>query len=274
MDVRNKVIVITGAGSGIGRALAIELGKEGAALALTDYNAETLDETVNMAQKAGAKRITRHVFDVSQKEAIEKFVCDAFQAHEAIDILINNAGVALGKISVDDVTYEEFEWLFNINFWGMVYGTKAFLPHLKTRPEASIVNISSVFGIMGVAYQAPYCASKFAIRGFNESLRIELKETHPSINVISVHPGGIKTNIVRSSRNRNEAERIELAREFDEKMARTSPESAAKTIIRGIKRNKGRVLIGMDAGVIDKMVRLFPEMYQKIAATVRRQQKI
>lgn len=256
-NLTDKVIVITGAGSGIGRALAVQLAGQGATLALNDYNAETLAETVSQLDG----KVSQHVFDVSDKEAFYAFAKDVIQLYGQVDVVINNAGVALGEITVSEVSLEQMEWLMGINYWGVVYGTKAFLPHLLERPEASLVNISSVFGIIGVGTQATYCAAKFAVRGFTEALRMEMRIAGSKLCVTSVHPGGIKTNIARSARDEHNPDRkARSAKSFD-KLTRTSAEDAAKTIIRGIKKKKHRVLIGGDARLIDFIARFLPVRY-------------
>ena len=185
----------------------------------------------------------------------------------AVHLVINNAGVALGA-TVERMTYEDFEWLMGINFWGVVYGTKAFLPHLKAAGEGHIVNVSSVFGLIGVPTQSAYNAAKFAVRGFTESLRQELEMEGGKVSCTSVHPGGIKTNIARNARMAEGMEHItgdpEKARRDFEKMFRTTPDEAARTILKGVRGNKRRVLIGSDARAIDSMQRLMPTAYQRI----------
>lgn len=265
MEIQNKVAVVTGAGSGIGRALAKQLAKKGATVIINDFNEETLAETAQMIQKKGNK-CSSYPFDVSNRAAVYNFAENVLSEHGPVDIVINNAGVALGRYSVLEVDYEDFEWVMGINFWGVVYGTKAFLPHLLKRPAASIVNISSVFGLAGIAEQAPYCSTKFAVRGFTESLRMELLE-YPNITVTSVHPGGIKTNIVLNGRAQDEATKEKTNKIFQKKLTRTTASAAAKKIIKGITKNKSRVLIGPDATIMDRIIRLFPVRYTKLFAT-------
>lgn len=255
--LEGKVAVVTGAGSGIGKELAVQLAKKGATLAITDYDAETLAETLKEVHKVQPNSKS-YVFDVSDKEAFQQFAQQALTDFPTIDIVINNAGVALGKYTVEQLSYEDFEWIVGINLWGMIYGTKEFLSHLKTRPSACVVNISSLFGLIGVKYQAAYCTTKFAIRGFTESLRQELTETN--VKVLSIHPGGIKTNIARNARFHDPKAVEKLASSFEE-AAKTTASSAAKQIIDAIRQQEERVLIGMDAKVMDKLVRIFPEAY-------------
>lgn len=261
-SVRNKVAVITGAGSGIGRALSRLLAQNGCHLAIADVNEKGLSETVS---SISGVNVSQHIIDCGKAEDIERLYKEALEKHGAVDILVNNAGVALAE-TVENMKMEDFHWLFNINFWGVVNGTKVFLPHLKTRPEAHIVNISSVFGIIAVPTQAAYNASKFAVKGFTESLKQEL--AGGSVGVTCVHPGGIKTNIVRNGRMYTDqfgaaSDVGKMAAEF-EKMARTTPEQAAKTIYDAILGLEERLLIGADARVIDFMQRLFPTNYPKI----------
>ena len=258
----NKVAVITGAGSGIGRALAQQLSEEGAQLALSDVNEKGLEET--KANLKGSGKVTLTKLDVADRSAFEQYAKDTISEFGQVDMLFNNAGVALAQ-TVEDCSYEDFEWLMNINFWGVVYGTKAFLPILKRSPEACVVNISSIFGFVGIPSQGAYNASKFAVRGFTEALRLELKDT--SVTPICVHPGGIKTNIVNNARvfsgfTANQS-KDDLKSLFD-KMTYTLPEQAADTIIKGIKKKQRRVLIGPDARAYDFMARVFPNHYDVV----------
>lgn len=262
-NISGKTAVITGAGSGIGRALAVQMAAEGAKVLITDYDETTLNETLALIETAGGKA-KAYIFDVSDKKAFHDFAAAAIEEHQQIDIVINNAGVALGRISVLKATYDELEWIININLWGVIHGTKAFLPHLLKRPESALINISSVFGITGIPLQAPYCTTKFAVRGFTESLRMELMRPYPNISVTCVHPGGIKTNIVRNARDENEASKAKLIKEFDRKLAKTTAEDAAKQIIDGIKRKKAKILIGSDARMMDRLARWFPTSYMSM----------
>lgn len=258
----NKVAVITGAGSGIGRALAQQLSEEGAQLALSDVNMKGLKETKSSLKGQGKVTLTQ--LDVADREAFEKHAKDVITDFGQADMLFNNAGVALSQ-TVDDCSYDDFEWLMNINFWGVVYGTKTFLPHMLNRPEAAIINVSSIFGIIALPTQSQYNAAKFAVRGFTESLRQEVKDSN--VYVGCVHPGGIKTNIVVNGRmhtsmvgEQTHAQQIE---EFN-KMARTTPAKAAQTILNGVRKNKRRILIGQDAKFMDRIQRIFPEKYTNI----------
>jgi len=254
----DKVAVVTGAASGIGRSLAVNLGAKGCHLAISDVNQEGLQETATLVANPNVK-ITTHIVDVADRDQVYRYAEEVVEQHGKANIVINNAGVALGD-SIEDVSYEDFEWIVNINFWGVVYGTKAFLPHLKRESEAHIVNISSINGILTNPYNGPYCATKFAVRGFTETLRQELHGT--SVGVTVVHPGGIKTDIVRNARFRKHANpnmsQEDLVAAYDEKVFKTTADDAARTIISGIENNKQRVLIGGDAKFLDWLTRLFP----------------
>ena len=266
-DFQNKVAVITGAGSGIGRALARDLAAAGARLALSDVNQVGLQETAD-SLGLDSDRLITEAFDVADRDAFYAFAERVTGHFGAAHLVFNNAGVALGA-TVEDMSYEDLEWLMGINFWGVVHGTKAFLPHLKAAGEGHIVNVSSVFGLIGVPTQSAYNASKFAVRGFTEALRQELEMEGGRVSCTSVHPGGIKTNIARNARMGAGVEKItgadaDKARRDFEKMFRTTPEEASQTILKGVKGNKRRVLIGSDARAIDSMQRLMPTAYQRI----------
>ncbi len=261
--MRNSVAVITGAASGIGRALAVRFARESiAGVAIADVNVDGLKETERMAGGFGAK-ISTHEVDASKLAEIERLKEEVLASHCRATHLVNNAGVALLG-TFEDVSLEDFEWLMSINFWGVVYGCKTFLPVLKEQEKAHIVNVSSVFGLVAPPEQAAYCASKFAVRGFTESLRHELEET--SVRVSTVHPGGIKTNIARSARlgAKTPADYKQQGAEFFEQVARTTPERAADLIVRGVKAENPRILIGSDAHAINYISRLFPKKYLRI----------
>jgi NAD(P)-dependent dehydrogenase (short-subunit alcohol dehydrogenase family) len=252
--LKNAVAVITGAGSGIGRALAQDLAKRGALLALADKNPATLEETGTLLASA---QVRTYPLDVSDAAAVEAFAKAVEKDFGRASLLINNAGVALyGNFA--ELTLEEFEWLIRINFFGVVYGCKFFLPLLQRQPEAHIVNISSVFGLIGPAGQSAYAASKFAVRGFTQALRQELKGTN--IAVTCVHPGGIRTNIANNARPGAATRQEEwgVRRELFNQSVKTTPEKAAQVILSGVLRNKGRVLIGGDAYYFDLLHRLMP----------------
>jgi NAD(P)-dependent dehydrogenase (short-subunit alcohol dehydrogenase family) len=261
----NTVAVITGAASGIGRALAMRLAKEGASVAIADVNAAELDETVRMLERImGARdKVSAHIVDVSDKERVAEFASEVVAAHGAAHLLINNAGVGLFGMA-EQLSIEDIEWLMGINFWGVVYGVKNFLPILRRQPQGHIVNISSVFGIIGPVGHSAYAASKFAVRGFTEALRHEL--AGGAVRVSIVHPGGVKTNIANNARPGAGADRAAIDREraIFNMAARTSPEAAAERIIRGVLRNEDRILVGPDAWMMDRIQRWAPVKYWKL----------
>lgn len=265
--LRGKTVVITGAGSGIGRALALLVAERGGNVSLCDVTEGALRETADAAEKRGA-RVFSMTVDVSKREAIEAFANASREVLGDADVIVNNAGVALSQ-TIANMTDEDFKWLFDINFWGVVHGTRIFLPQLLARPEAHVVNISSVFGIIAVPTQSAYNASKFAVRGFTEALRQELVDTN--VRVTCVHPGGIRTNIARGGRHYVDPSgptTTDRAAKRFEKVARTTPEEAALTIVNGMLANKPRVLIGADARVIDAVARLFPSSYDTLTMGV------
>jgi NADP-dependent 3-hydroxy acid dehydrogenase YdfG len=255
-----KIVAITGAGSGIGRALAVQCADLGAILAISDVNDTALEETASLLREKQQKVHQARV-DVGQRDAIYAWADQVKSELGPVDVVVNNAGVSLSQ-TIAKMRDEDFVWLMNINFWGVVHGTRAFLPQLLERPEAHVVNLSSVFGLIAVPTQAAYNASKFAVRGFTECLRQELARTN--VRVTTVHPGGIKTNIVRNGRHFQDAsgntDAAATAREFD-RVARTTPEEAARQIVSAILRKKPRLLIGLDAILIDRMQRLLPASY-------------
>ncbi len=268
-DFKNKVAAITGAGSGMGRELAVQLAARGCHVAICDVNEKGLAETATLAGSHGVKVTTAKV-DVASKDAVYAWAEQVVRDHGKVNLIFNNAGVALGA-TVEGMTYEDFDWLFNINFWGVVYGTKAFLPHLKAAGEGHVINTSSVFGLVGIPSQSAYNAAKFAVRGFTESLRQELDMMDCGVSATSVHPGGIKTNIARAARQDSSIRAIglktEVSAERMEKNFITTAASAATTILKAVEKNKRRVLVGPDAYVIDWVVRLLPAAYQRL--TVR-----
>jgi short-subunit dehydrogenase len=252
---------VTGAASGIGRALAIELAARGCDLALADRDEAGLQ---TLAAEIGDKqKVSVHRVDVGEPAQIADFAKAAIAAHPALNILVNNAGVALlGQFG--EIAQEQMDWLMNINFWGVVHTTRALLPQLASRPEAHIVNLSSIFGIVAPPGQTAYCAAKFAVRGFSESLRHELQIADSPVRLSVVHPGGVLTNIVRNSRTgagiADNARRSESIDRFD-KIAQTTPKAAALRIIKGIEKNQPRILIGNDARIMDILQRLRPATY-------------
>lgn len=257
-DFKNKVVVITGAGSGIGRALASKCAQRGAQLALCDVDTPGLEKTAKLCGHADV--MTQQV-DVSERGAVEAFRDKVAETYGHVDAVFNNAGVAHAQ-TIEDTAYEDFEWIMGINFWGVVYGSKAFLPLLRKGNDAALVNVSSVFGLLSVPTQGTYNATKFAVRGFTEALRHETAGT--GLHVMCVHPGGIKTNIAQNARFHTApgggTDHESAAALFD-KIAMTRPERAADKILKDLAHNKGRSLIGLDAVVLDAVARLAPQRY-------------
>jgi NAD(P)-dependent dehydrogenase (short-subunit alcohol dehydrogenase family) len=269
-----RVAAITGAGSGIGRALAVELAGRGAHLALSDIDEKGLAETLARCQGRGVK-VTAQRVDVAQRDQVYAWAERVVAEHGKANLIFNNAGVAVAA-SVEGISYDDFEWLMRIDFWGVVYGTKAFLPHLKASGEGHVVNLSSVFGLISVPSQSAYNAAKFAVRGFTDALRMELEIEGAPVSCTTVHPGGIKTNIARNARIDPSVASLggqESGPEDFERIARTRPEEAARQILAAVQRNRRRALVGPDARVIDLLARLPAAVCQRLVilgATRRR----
>ncbi len=260
-----KVVAVTGAASGIGRALTIDLGRRGALLAVSDVDADGLAETAGLASAAGARDVVTTVVDVADREALTGWADATAAGFGRVNVLVNNAGVALsGEVARLEVA--DMEWIVGINFWGVVHGTRAFLPHLITSGEGHVVTMSSLFGLVSVPGQSLYSATKYAVRGFSESLREELLVAGAPVGVTVVHPGGIRTSIARNARATSETERRENQRRFDEEFARTSAEEAAAVILRGVLRGKPRVLVGWDAHLVHQFARITGARYQDVVA--------
>ncbi|HTN99121.1 MAG TPA: SDR family NAD(P)-dependent oxidoreductase [Microthrixaceae bacterium] len=265
-EFRGKVAAITGAGSGIGRALSIELARRGAHLALSDVNAEGLAETVGRCEGFGVK-VTSHSVDVADRDAMNAWADTVVEEHGKVNLIFNNAGVALGA-TVESMKFEDIEWLMGINFWGVVNGTKAFLPHLKDSGEGHVINLSSVFGLVSIPTQSAYNAAKFAVRGFTDALRIELDVEDIGVSATTIHPGGIKTNIARNARFDPAISGPEYTSQsvgdMFEKIAMTKPKKAARQILAAVEKDRRRALIGPDAKVIDLISRLPAGLYQSV----------
>jgi short-subunit dehydrogenase len=266
--IQGSAAAVTGAANGIGRALALELAARGCDLALADRDEAGLQAVAAEIAKSHPRNISLHRVDVGDVSQIEEFVAAATSAHPALNIVINNAGVALlGQFG--EIEQAQMEWLININFWGVVHATRAFLPQLSRQPAAHIVNLSSIFGIIAPPGQTAYCAAKFAVRGFSESLRHELAMANSSVKLSVVHPGGVATNIVRNSRTgsgvTDNARRVQSIERFDA-VAKTAPAAAAQRIIKGIEKNQPRILIGNDARVMDLLQRFRPATYWAVLA--------
>jgi short-subunit dehydrogenase len=266
--INGSAAVVTGAASGIGRALALELAARGCDLALADRDEAGLLEVATEISRDGKRKVTTHRVDVGEPGQIQEFAAAATAAHPKLNIVVNNAGVALlGQFN--EVEQAQMDWLFNINFWGVVHATRAFLPHLARQPAAHIVNLSSIFGIIAPPGQTAYSAAKFAVRGFSESLRHELAMAKSPVRLSVVHPGGVATNIVRNSRIgtgvTDNARRADSIDRFDA-MAITAPVAAAQRIVVGIEKNQPRILIGNDARFMDLLQRFLPGTYWSIMA--------
>ncbi len=256
-----RVAVITGAGSGIGRALALELAGRGARLAVSDVNPVAVADTAASCEKLGVQA-KGYALDVADRAAVTAHAEEVLADFGGANLVVNNAGVAL-MAGVQEMSYDDLDWIVGVNFWGVVHGTKAFLPHLIASGDGHLVNVSSVFGLVGVPTQSAYNATKFAVRGFTESLRQEMRIEGRPVGVSCVHPGGIRTNIARDARGGENRTPDRKAADFA-KIARTTPESAAKTIVRGVQRNSARILIGPDAYLIDAAPRVFGSGYQSL----------
>ena len=259
------VAAVTGAGSGIGRALARDLAGRGCHLALSDVDEAGLKETVDLVARPGIS-VTAQTVDVADRQAVERWAATVVADHGRVNLVCNNAGVALGA-SVAAMSYDDLEWLMGVNFWGVVHGTKAFLPHLEAAGEGHVVNISSVFGLVGIPWQSAYNASKFAVRGFTEALRLELDIERCGVSCTAVHPGGIRTNIVRNARFDDSMAVLgdpSTLAETSDRLFRTSPERAASTILAAVERDRRRVMVGPDAHLINVLARTSPALYQRL----------
>ncbi|EOR02635.1 SDR family NAD(P)-dependent oxidoreductase [Acinetobacter tandoii] len=264
----NKVAAVTGAGSGIGQQLALLLAKQGCHLSLSDINEQGLAKTVELLKDSNV-RVTTKKLDVSDREAMRAWAEETVQNHGSVNMIFNNAGVALGS-TVEGASYDELEWIVGINFWGVVYGTKEFLPLIKQTGDGHIINISSLFGLTAQPTQSAYNATKFAVRGFTESLRQELDIENCGVSALCVHPGGIRTNIANDARMNDSLRSLGMnpeksARTFN-KLLRILPEEAARQILAAVQKDKRRVLIGNDAKSLDLIQRILPTGYQKVTA--------
>jgi NAD(P)-dependent dehydrogenase (short-subunit alcohol dehydrogenase family) len=264
MRVDGRTAVITGAASGIGRGTAQALARRGCNLALADLNEEGLGETAALAGKHGVE-ISRHRIDVASREAVAAFPEAVLAAHGRADLLFNNAGVAIGG-TFEQVAEEDFDWLMEINFWGVVRMTRAFLPLLRSSDSARIINISSIFGIIAPPGQTAYSASKFAVRAFSESLRRELEAEGAKIGVTVVHPGGVATSIARNARPPRGVNDIDLEaqKERFDKFLRMPPVKAGEIIVTGVEKERPRVIVGNDARFMAAVERLAPVSYWKL----------
>jgi NAD(P)-dependent dehydrogenase (short-subunit alcohol dehydrogenase family) len=262
-----KVTVITGAGSGIGRALALNLAARGAVLALSDKDEVGLLETAERCGARHAREVHAEKLDVSDRAAVASYATSVAADLGRVNAVFNNAGIALHG-DFEETPYEEFERIMDVNFWGVVHGSKEFLPHLIASGDGHLVNISSLFGLMGMPGQTAYNASKFGVRGFTEALRTEMLVARHPVQVSCVHPGGIKTAIARNARTTRSHDQQTVAQLFDKKLARTTAERAAEVIVDGVLANKPRIVVGGDAKLLDGYVRLVGHRYQSTVAKV------
>jgi NADP-dependent 3-hydroxy acid dehydrogenase YdfG len=261
-----KVAAVTGAGSGIGQALAIELARSGAKLAISDVNTEGLAATEERLKAIGAP-VKADRLDVTEREAFELYADSVVGHFGKVNQIYNNAGIAFaGDVEVSQ--FKDIERVMDVDFWGVVNGTKVFLPHLIASGDGHVINVSSIFGLFSVPGQAAYNAAKFAVRGFTEALRQEMAVAGHPVKVTTVHPGGIKTGIVRNMTAAEGIDLNELAQTFDKKLASTSPQKAARIILDGVRKNKARVLVGPDAKALDVIVRVTGSGYQRLFSTV------
>ncbi len=271
-NFKNKVAAITGAGSGIGQQLAVLLAQQGCHLSLSDVNEQGLAKTVELVKDSHVRVTTKKV-NVAKLEEVRDWAAETVRDHGSVNMIFNNAGVALGS-TVEGASYEELEWIVNINFWGVVYGTKEFLPFIKQSGEGHIINISSLFGLTAQPTQSAYNATKFAVRGFTESLRQELDLENCGVSALCVHPGGIRTNIANAAKMNDSIRTLGMHPEKSvksfNKLLRCPPEEAARQIIEAVQKDKRRLLIGNDAKTLDLIQRILPTGYQRVMAFATR----
>ena len=261
-----KVAVVTGAGSGIGQALAIELGRSGASVAISDVDTEGLAVTEERLKAIGA-RVKADRLDVTEREAFELYADSVIEHFGKVNQIYNNAGIAyVGDVEV--TPFKDFERVMDVDYWGVVNGTKVFLPHLIASGDGHVVNVSSLFGIFSVPGQAAYSAAKFAVRGFTEALRQEMAAAGHPVGVTTVHPGGIKTAIMRNATAAEGVDREGLTKTFDKKLTMTTPEKAAQIVLDAVRKNRARVLVGHDAKVLDLIVRITGSGYERLFSNV------
>lgn len=274
-NFKNKVAAITGAGSGMGQQLAVLLAQSGCHLSLSDVNEKGLAETVGLVQSYDV-RVTTQKVDVADRDQMRAWAEATVQNHGSVNLIFNNAGVALGS-TVEGASYEDLEWIMGINYWGVVYGTKEFLPYLKKSGDGHIINTSSLFGLTAQPTQSAYNSTKFAVRGFTESLRQELDLEQCGVSALCVHPGGIRTNIANDARMSDSLRSLGMnpeksAKAFN-KLLRMPAEEAAQQILDAVLKDKRRLLIGNDAKTLDIIQRILPAGYQKITGLVTKMTK-
>lgn len=261
----DKVVAITGAGSGIGRALALNLARQGALLAISDVDDAGLAETVDLVKGVGVREVRSDHLDVADRAAFASYAASVADQFGRVNVVVNNAGVALAG-NLEDLEYADMDWIMGINFWGVVHGTKEFLPHVIASGDGHVVNISSLFGLVSMPGQSMYNAAKYAVRGMSEALREEMLVAGHPVGVTVVHPGGIKTAIARNARVSAKEDKAQTAKLFDEKLAKMTPERAAEIIVKGVQGDKARVLVGLDAHIVHQLAKLTGSRYQDIVA--------
>jgi NAD(P)-dependent dehydrogenase (short-subunit alcohol dehydrogenase family) len=262
-----KVVVITGAGSGMGREMAILAARRGALLAISDWNAEGLAETVDLVKAAGSRELRSDVLDVSDRDAMGAYASAVAEQFGVVNMVVNNAGVTVTG-DFEDMEYADFDWIVGVNFLGVVNGTKEFLPHLIASGEGAVVNISSLFGLISMPGQTAYNATKYAVRGFTEALREEMLINGHKVTVTCIHPGGIKTGIARHGRKTRGQDGAAIDRLFEQRLARMSAEKAARIILDAAVAGKARQLVGIDAHLIHHFAKLTGSRYQDVIARI------
>ena len=263
--LQDKVVVITGAGSGIGRALAVEVASRGSLVAISDVDEAGLAETVELVKAAAAPEVRADRLDVSDRAAFATYATAVREHFGRVNVVVNTAGVTMTG-DFEEISYDDFEWIMGMNFWGVVTGTKEFLPHLIESGDGHVVNISSLFGLISTPGQSTYNSSKYAVRGFTEALREEMLIARHPVGVTCVHPGGIKTGISRNGRKTASQDAEAVDRLFEKKLARMEPERAAEIIVGAILKGKARQLVGIDAHLIHHACTLVGSRYQDVIA--------
>jgi len=266
-DLEDKVVVITGAGSGIGRELALRAAGEGALLAISDWNQDGLNESVDLLKAAGVRELRSDRVDVADRAAVGEWAAAVAEQFGRVNMVINNAGVTVTG-DFEEMSYEDFDWIVGVNLMGVVNGTKEFLPHLIASGDAHIINLSSLFGLISMPGQTSYNATKYAVRGFTEALREEMIVNGHAVGVTCVHPGGIKTGISRNGRKTPSQDAAALDSFFEKKLAKMTPEKAARIILKGALSGKARVLVGADAHALHHFAKVTGSRYQDIVAKV------
>lgn len=273
--VAGKVAVVTGAGSGIGRALAGELASRGARVAISDVSADGLAATAQMLRERGAE-VHEQLVDVGDRAAVEAHATAVAEHFGVVHQIYNNAGIAFSR-TVLESDWEDYDRVLAVNLWGVIHGTKAFLPHLVASGDGHVVNVSSLNGYMAQSEMTHYCTSKFAVRGFTESLRMELLADRAPVQVSVVHPGGVRTDIADAALRDAKARGLPVTEEderrrraYTEKLLRMPPPEAARIIVDGVEKGRARILVGRDARAVDALVRLLPERYVRLGAAIAR----